>query len=48
MREVGPLYGVDPALVLTNPCTQDRPCVVNEYIRQEVGVFQQNKADLEE
>ena len=29
-------------------CTQDRPCVVNDYIRQEMGLFKQNTADLEE
>ena len=26
----------------------DRPCVVNDYIQQEVGLFQRNTADLEE
>jgi hypothetical protein len=29
-------------------CTQDRPCVVLNYIRPEVGLFKQNTADLEE
>jgi len=26
-------------------CTQDRPCVVNDYTRQEVGLFKRNMAD---
>ena len=30
------------------PCTQDRPCVVNDYIRQKVGLIQRNRADVEE
>ena len=29
-------------------CTQSRPCVVNDYIREAVGLFKWNTADLEE
>ena len=30
------------------PCTQDRPCRVKNYTRQEVGLLKWNTADLEE
>ena len=30
------------------PCTQDRPCVVKNYNRQEVGMLKRNTGDLEE
>jgi hypothetical protein len=29
-------------------CTQDRPCVVINYMRPDVGLLKQNTADLEE